>query len=564
MRIFARWNTPRARCSQPGITMPKLATGYWLLATGMGYAGSVMAVVLASLVAEAARHLLGIVNISLIYLIVVVAVATLWGLWPALVASLLAATALDLLFVPPFGTLTVAKPGDWLTLLFFLVIAVLTGRLAAGARARAEEAHRRERATAVLYDLSTALIAEGDLAVILPGIARRVAETFALDACHILLPGEDQRLHVVAGFGPWDDAQVRGPQAIMQQVLRDGRAAAVHEPTRPRAAGRRDVVVPVLRRAAGAPWVALYLPLIVGGTGVGVMRVARSRGGSAFGEEEERLLTTFAHQAALAIDKANLAERARRAAALEEADQVKTALLSSVSHDLRSPLAAIKTAVTGLLNPGADLDPQGRTDLLAAIDEETDRLTHLVANLLDLSRIQGGALRPHKEWVDIAEIAIAAVDRLASRFPAHVIDVSVPDDLPLLPVDYARMDQVLSNLIENAASYAPPGTPITVTAQAAHGGVAICVRDEGPGIPRAEQERVFEPFYRVAAMEGLRPGSGLGLAICRGIVEAHGGWIRVEPTEGPGASIALWLPGGDVTNEAREEAPTSAVEVAGR
>ncbi|HKO23439.1 MAG TPA: ATP-binding protein [Chloroflexota bacterium] len=549
-----------------------------------------MAVVVASLVAEAARHLLGIVNISLIYLIVVVAVATLWGLWPALVASLLAATALDFLFVPPFGTLTVAEPGDWLTLLFFLVIAVLTGRLAAGARARAEEAHRRERATAVLYDLSTALIAKGDLAVILPGIARRVAETFALDACHILLPGEDQRLHVVAGFGPWDDAQGRGPQAIMQQVLRDGRAAAVHEPTPAcgrgtslsglwpreltpfgrsplarsgqRAAGRRDGVVPVLRRAPGAPWVALYLPLIVAGTGVGVMRVARSRGGSAFGEEEERLLTTFAHQAALAIDKAHLAERARRAAALEEADQVKTALLSSVSHDLRSPLAAIKTAVTGLLTPGADLDPQGRTDLLAAIDEETDRLTHLVANLLDLSRIQGGALRPRKEWVDIAEIVLAAVDRLASRFPAHAIGVSVPDDLPLLPVDYARVDQVLSNLIENAASYAPPGTSITVTVQPEHGGIALRVRDEGPGIPRAERERVFEPFYRGAATEALRPGSGLGLAICRGIVEAHGGWIRVEPTDGPGASIALWLPGGDVTNDTLQEAPTHAVEEA--
>jgi two-component system sensor histidine kinase KdpD len=187
-----------------------------------------------------------------------------------------------------------------------------------------------------------------------------------------------------------------------------------------------------------------------------------------------------------------------------------------------------------------------------------------VANLLDLSRIQGGALRPRKEWVDIAEIVIAVVDRLASRFPAHPIEVSVPDDLPLLPVDYARVDQVLSNLIENAASYAPPGTPITVRVQPEHGGVVMRVRDEGPGIPRTERERVFEPFYRVAAMEGLCPGSGLGLAICRGIVEAHGGWVRVEPTEGPGASIALWLPGADVTNEAGEEVPTPAVGVAGR
>jgi two-component system sensor histidine kinase KdpD len=139
----------------------------------------------------------------------------------------------------------------------------------------------------------------------------------------------------------------------------------------------------------------------------------------------------------------------------------------------------------------------------------------------------------------------------------------VPDDLPLLPVDYARVDQVLSNLIENAASYALPGTPITVTVQLEHGGITMRVRDEGPGIPRAEWERVFEPFYRGAATEGLRPGSGLGLAICRGIVEAHGGWICVEPTEGPGASIALWLPSGEVTNDALEEAPPPTMEVAG-
>lgn len=522
----------------------------------IGFAGSAAAVALASLGAEVALQLLRIVdislgpiNISLIYLIVVVAVAIVWGLWPALAASLLAVIALDFLFVPPFGTLAVRYPSDWLTLLFFLAIAVLTGRLAAGARARAQEARRRERSTAVLYDLSTALIAEGDLAVILPGIARRVAETFGLDACHILLPDENLRLHVVAGFGPWADVDGRASQAILQQVLKDGRLAVVHEPVS--ASSQSGVVAPALRRARGAPWTVLYLPLIVAGAGVGIMRVARSHGAGSFGEEEERLLTTFAHQAALAIDKAHLAERARHAAALEEADRVKTALLSSVSHDLRSPLAAIKTAVTGLLNPGDDLQAQGRADLLAAIDEETDRLTHFVANLLDLSRIQGGALQPRKEWVDVAEIVVAVVDRLTPRLPEHPITVVASDDLPLLPCDYARVDQVLSNLIENAAAYTPPGTPITIFARPQQRGALIRVHDQGPGIPRSEQDRVFEPFYRGAATEGMRPGSGLGLAICRGIVEAHGGWIRLEPSGAPGTSIAFWLPGGMAVEDAR-------------
>ena len=505
-----------------------------------GYAGSVAAVIVASLGAEVADRLLGIVNISLLYLIVVVAVAILWGLGPALTASLLGAAALDLLFVPPFGTLSVQNAGDWLTLLFFLVIAVLTGRLAAGARARAEEARQRERATAVLYDLSTALIAEGDLAVILPRIAQRVAGTFALDSCHILLPSADRRLNVVAAFGPWPDMAERGAQAIVQQVLQEGNATRVYEPA-PRVV-RHHALAQAVRRPSGASWTVLYLPLTVTGTVVGVMRVARSGGGEPFGEEAERLLTTFAHQAALAIDKMHLIERARHAAALEEADRVKTALLSSVSHDLRSPLAAIKTAVTGLLDPGEELQTEGRAELLLAIDEETDRLTRLVADLLDLSRIQGGALQPRTEWVDLAEIVATVIDRLSARLPDHPLETVVQADLPLLPLDFVRIDQVLSNLIENAAAYSPAGSPITITAGLEYGGVTVRVRDRGPGIPLSEREQIFEPFYRLPAAERARSGSGLGLAISRGIISAHGGWIRAEVTEPPGASIVFWLP----------------------
>ncbi len=507
----------------------------------IGFAGSAGAVVLASLLAEAMRQNIGILNVSLIYLTVVVLVATVWGLWPALSASLLGVVALDLLFIPPYGTLAVHNPRDWLTLLFFLVIAALTGRLAAGLRTRAEESRRRERATAVLYDLSTALIAGDGLSVILPDLVRRAAVTFGLDACHIALPAEDGRLRVVAGVGPWDDAEGRAAQAVVQQVFQDGRPAAVHEPHL-RGRDWQAGVVPLVRRPHRSPWVALYLPLVVASQSVGVMRVARSRGTDAFEPEEQRLLPTFAHQAALAIDKAHLAERARRAATLEETDRLKTALLSSVSHDLRSPLAAIKTGVTALLDPAADLRPQERGELLGSIDQETDRLSLLVANLLDLSRIQGGALNPRKEWVDLAEIVASVVDRLSQRLVDCSIEVDLANDLPLILCDFVRIDQVLSNMIENAAHYAPPHTPITVSARAQADGVLVSVRDRGPGIPPEERDRVFEPFYRGAATERTHSGSGLGLAICRGIVEAHGGWIRVDAVAGPGASISFFLP----------------------
>jgi len=518
----------------------------------MRFAVSALAVLLASAGAEAVGQILGIVNISLVYLIVVVAVATVWGLWPALFASLLAALALDLLFVPPVGTLTVAKPGDWLTILFFLAIAALTGRLAAGARARAEEAQRRERAMAVLYDLGTALIGEDDLAVTLPAIARRAAGAFGLDACHILLPDTNDRLRVVAEFGPWDEVEGRGAQAIVRQVITSGHVATVYEPVSANGAYPRT---PTIRRRVGAAWGALYLPLTVAGTVVGVMRVARAGGATPFDAEDERLLVTFTQQATLAIDKMRLSERARQTAALEEADRVKTALLSAVSHDLRSPLAAIKTAVTGLLEPGDALDARGHSELLEAIDVETDRLTRLVANLLDLSRLQGGALRPRKEWVDVSEIVAGVVDRLALRLPGRSITVDAPDGLPLIPADYARIDQVLSNLIENAAAYAPPTSPIMVTAQADRAGIIVRVRDQGPGIPRAERERVFEPFYRGSATEGLASGSGLGLAICRGIVEAHSGSIQIEAVDGLGASVAVWLPGAAVVAEGMTREP---------
>lgn len=511
----------------PHVSMSRVRTH------GSGYAGGFLVVVLASSGAEISRRLLGDINISLIYLVVVVWVATLWGLGPALLASATSVLVLDLFFLDSFGARAVANTDDWLTLLLFLLIAALTGRLAANARERAVEARKRERATAVLYDLSTALLGEAGLDAILADLTARVADTFSLTSCHIVLPSGDGLLQVAAGYGQWDVAGREGAQAVLQHVLQDGQVIALRETILPASSPQRHSGQMVVATA-------LYLPLMAGAEGLGVMRVARTEG-RAFTGDEEQMLTTFARQAALAIDKARLAERARRASALEEADRAKTAVLAAVSHDLRSPLAAIKTAVTGMLNFGADLEGPQQRELLRAIDGETDRLTHLVANLLDLSRIQGGSLHPQFDWIDVGESLMTVADRLGPRVPQRIM-VDVPDDLLLVRADSVRLDQVLTNILENAALYAPPHTAIHLSAQREGTVVTIRVCDEGPGIPPSERERVFEPFYRGSGSAAV-PGSGLGLAICRGIIEAHGGAIRAEAVGDAGACIVITLPG---------------------
>jgi two-component system sensor histidine kinase KdpD len=263
-----------------------------------------------------------------------------------------------------------------------------------------------------------------------------------------------------------------------------------------------------------------------------------------FSADERRLLTTFANQAALAIERANLIEEATRAAALAQADQLKSALLTAVSHDLRTPLASIKASATSLLQENIHWDAATQRDFLTAINEETDRLTRLVGNFLDLSRIQGGALRPEREWYDIAEVIGAVTRRLAPLMEAHPLRVAIAPDLPLLHFDYVEIAQVLANLIENAAKYSAPGTDIIVAADSEEGDVRVCVTDHGFGIPAADLSYVFDTFYRVQRSGQGRgiAGTGIGLAICKGFIEAHGGRIGVSSTVGQGTTFSFTLP----------------------
>jgi two-component system sensor histidine kinase KdpD len=269
------------------------------------------------------------------------------------------------------------------------------------------------------------------------------------------------------------------------------------------------------------------------------MRVGRRADGWPHSPEDRRLLCAFARHAALAIERFRLAREARDARLLRDSDALKSTLLSAVSHDLRTPLAGIKALTTTLLQEDVSLPPEVVRDALQGIDEETDRMTRMVGDLLDLSRIEAGVLRPSREPVLIADLIDDTLHRLTAALTEHPIAREVAEALPVAHLDYVQMQQVLTNLLENAARYSPAGTPITVGAAVREGELELWVADRGPGIPPGDRERVFDRFYRLEHHETEPHGTGMGLAISRGLIEAHGGWLWVEETPGGGATFRM-------------------------
>jgi len=292
---------------------------------------------------------------------------------------------------------------------------------------------------------------------------------------------------------------------------------------------------------------ARFVPLQVGARAIGVLELVlhdHQRPDA----ERERLLTTFANGAAIALEQARLTQEEQATAVALESDRLKSALLSSVSHDLRTPLAGIKAAASSLLQEDVAWSAEDRHAFLIDIDHEADRLSRLVSNLLDISRIEAGAIKPIKEWEDVGELIERVLRRLTPRLADHPLVRQVDTDLPRIRLDAVQIEQALTNLLENAAKYSPTGTPITVEARAVENGplgtptLRIAVTDQGIGIPAAEQERIFDKFYRVT--EGVRgvSGTGMGLAIVKGLIEAHGGRVGVESISGQGSTFSVLLP----------------------
>ncbi|HEY8104970.1 MAG TPA: ATP-binding protein, partial [Gemmatimonadales bacterium] len=285
----------------------------------------------------------------------------------------------------------------------------------------------------------------------------------------------------------------------------------------------------------------LYVPLVASGRTLGVVGI-RARDPRRLQEPVRRqLLETFAGQVAASLERVRLAGASQQARLETEAERLRTALLSSLSHDLRTPLAGIEGAASSLLQDGGTQPPATRRELAQTIVEESRRMTRLVANLLDMVRLESGALQVQREWQPLEEVVGVALIRLDERLAGRVVTTTLPPDLPLLPIDGLLIEQVLINLIENALKYTPPGTPIDISAELGQREVIVEVADRGPGLPGGEEGRIFDKFYR-ARDQGHAGGAGLGLTICRGIVTAHGGRIWAENRAGGGTSFRFSLP----------------------
>jgi two-component system sensor histidine kinase KdpD len=474
-------------------------------------------------------------NLIMVYLLGVMLVAVRFGRGPAVLASVLSVAAFDFFFVPPYLTFAVSDTEYLITFGVMLCAALVISTMAARLREQARAARERERRTAALYKLSSVLADSQNVEDILKAAVQAVEDVFLARAV-ILLPDGTGHVRIRAG-----DASLLGPgdhdHAVAQWVFDRGEAAGLGTQTLPAAQ-------------------ALHVPLLGsrGATGVLGIRPANIR--FLLRPDQFRLLETFASQTALAVERAELAAQAEGARVQIEAERLRNTLLSSVSHDLRTPLAAITGAASSLLEAAEALSGETRRELIESIAEEAGRMNRLVGNLLDMSRLESGALQVNKEWQSVEEVIGAALERLGGRLAGRRVEVKLPAGLGLVPLDETLIEQVIYNLVENALKYTPPGSPIEIWAESGAGEIRIEVLDRGPGLPHGEEQRVFEKFYR--AREASRPGGiGLGLTIARGIVEAHGGTMTAANREGGGASFRFTLPIEGEPPQVEPEAPVA-------
>ncbi len=490
------------------------------------------------------RQELGVLNVMLLYLILAIALGLALDALAATIGAVVSFVCFDVAFIPPYGTLSVADPDHVLAVFVFLAVALGTALATARIREQTRTTIREGERTALLYDLNRSLVSGVTLDQLLVGIARGVVEIYGARASRILTADSAGNLNVQAVWPPNEPARLDRQAAAMAQHAIGTRApAGVGSP-------RAKIRAPHGSTPGASPKPAtlrdaLFVPIIVQQRVLGVLEVIGRPGGGRFTPDDERMLTTFADQVALAMERARLTEEATRAAVLEQSDQLKSAMLAAVSHDLRTPLAAIKASASTLLDPGVDWPASTRTELLHGIEVETDRLTLMVSNLLDLSRIEGGALKPQRDWYDVRELVDDAVRQARRHAGDHQIVVDAPDDLPLAWLDYVEIGQVLANLLENAIKYSPEESRITVSVVVTGESLHIDVADEGIGIPPDRLPHIFDAFYR-AHERGPVAGSGIGLAICKGLVEAHGGSISATSHVGQGTVMHVILPlGGD-------------------
>jgi two-component system, OmpR family, sensor histidine kinase KdpD len=485
------------------------------------YVWSAVVVGVATASAKALQLYLPLPDLSLVFLTAVLFSAVTWGLLPSIFAAILSVLVYNFLFIPPLYTFSVASPRDLLNLIVFLIVAVLTSNLAARVRHQADAAKHREARTAALYALSRQIAGAAELNDVLRAIVTYVAQVLSAKVV-VLLPEADRIF-----------PQAAHPADI--ELTEAERAAATWAWQHNQPAGRGADTLP------GSDW--FYLPLATARSTVGVLGLQFDTPGAVISPDQRRLLEALAGQAAVAVERTRLVREMEQARLLTETERLRDALLSTISHDLRTPLVSIIGAASSLLTYGATYAEKDRRDLLLTIQEEAERLNRFVGNLLDMMRLESGALELKRDWVEIGDVIGTALSRLTHALSEHHIVVDVEPELPMLWIDFVLIEHVLVNLLENAAKYSAAQTTIHVTARRQGHVIIVQVADQGIGVPAADLERIFDKFYRVQRGDRHGAGTGLGLSICRGIIEAHGGYIAARsPANGQGTAFTVTLP----------------------
>jgi two-component system sensor histidine kinase KdpD len=461
----------------------------------------------------------GTADVIMVLLLGVVVASLRLGYGPSLVAAALSALAFDFFFVPPYLSFSIQDFSHVMTFGVLFLVAIVISHLARRARDQAEAARDRERRTAVLYAVTRELARTTGLEALVAVASAELAKVFDCEVA-VFTPavgGDLRTVHRIGVERPSEDEA-----SIARWALNHVRDAGLGTDTLPGARG-------------------LYLPLVATRGPVGVIGLIPRDPNRFRDVERRRLLDALAGQMAMAMERALLVEEAQQVRVEAEREQLRNTLLSSVSHDLRTPLATITGAASTLVGDGEELEPAARRELAQSICDEAERLNRRVRDLLDMTRLESRAVQLRLEWQPVEEVVGAALARMERPLAGRDVTARLDPDLPLVAFDAVLIEQVLVNLLENAVKYSPPGTPIQVSACVTPGEVVVSVADRGPGIPPGQEDRVFQKFYR-APETGRGDGVGLGLAVCRAALDAHGGRIWVDNTPGGGAAFRFALP----------------------
>ncbi len=445
-------------------------------------------------------------TVALTFLLVVLLLASRWGLTIAITTAVVATLAFNYYFLPPLHTFTIAEPQNWIALLAFLTSAIVASRLSERARREMLNATRRRKEVERLYSLSQQLLATDNVMELLNSIPSYVLEAFGLKAAAMYLPKRKE----VYRTG------VDHPE-LSQEELES-------------VSGRGELVMDVEKQLC-------FVPLRVGVRPVGSLGLE----GAVLSRET---LEAVGSLIAISIERAGAVETLTRAEAARESEQLRSALLDSVTHEFRTPLTSIKASVTTLLSP-SPIDSEGQRELLTVIDEETDRLNRLVGEAAEMAQLDAQQVELRRETYPVRRVVERALEEAKQGLAGREVKLCLPESLPPVRIDLERIAEVLEQLLENAAKYSPAGTPITISAEPAGKMVSISVADRGPGIDDMEQSLIFEKFYRGRDQRYRVQGTGMGLAIAKAIVEAHGGTIGVTSQLGSGSVFHFTVPAGE-------------------